>query len=74
MKGPPHEPDHEQGRAGSAGTHREEDRHDRDFRTTGLGSQILADLGVRKMTVMSSPLRLHALSGFGLEVVDYIPL
>ncbi|MGH8246346.1 MAG: bifunctional 3,4-dihydroxy-2-butanone-4-phosphate synthase/GTP cyclohydrolase II [Gammaproteobacteria bacterium] len=44
----------------------------RDQRTIGLGSQILSDLGVRKMVVMSSPKRFHALSGFGLEVVDYI--
>ena len=47
--------------------------HDgRDYRTIGLGSQILSDLGVRKMIVMSSPKRYHALSGFGLEIVDYI--
>ncbi|NNL99663.1 MAG: 3,4-dihydroxy-2-butanone-4-phosphate synthase [Gammaproteobacteria bacterium] len=38
----------------------------------GLGAQILADLGVKKMRVMSSPLRMHALSGFGLEVVEYV--
>ena len=43
-----------------------------DFRTIGLGSQILSELGVRKMRVMSTPKRYHALSGFGLEVVDYI--
>jgi 3,4-dihydroxy 2-butanone 4-phosphate synthase/GTP cyclohydrolase II len=47
-------------------------RNSRDFRTIGLGSQILAELGVRRMIVMSSPMRFHALSGFGLEVVDYI--
>ena len=44
----------------------------RDYRTIGLGSQILSELGVRKMIVMSSPKRYHALSGFGLEVVDYM--
>jgi 3,4-dihydroxy 2-butanone 4-phosphate synthase/GTP cyclohydrolase II len=49
-----------------------ERKDDRDLRTIGLGSQILSDLGVRKMIVMSSPKRIHALSGFGLEVVDYI--
>ena len=43
-----------------------------DLRTIGLGSQILSELGVRRMIVMSSPKRFHALSGFGLEVVDYI--
>ena len=44
----------------------------RDFRTIGLGSQILADLGVQKMIVMSSPKRYHAISGFGLEIVGYM--
>ena len=43
----------------------------KDLRTIGLGSQILFDLGVRKMIVMSTPKVLHALSGFGLEVVAY---
>jgi len=46
--------------------------HGKDIRTLGLGAQILADLGVGKMKVMSSPKRLHALSGFGLEVVEYV--
>ena len=44
----------------------------RDLRTIGLGAQILADLGVKKMIVLSAPKRLHAISGFGLEVVDYV--
>ena len=48
------------------------DRNSKDVRTIGLGSQILADLGVRKMIVLSSPKRYHALSGFGLEIVDYV--
>jgi 3,4-dihydroxy 2-butanone 4-phosphate synthase/GTP cyclohydrolase II len=43
-----------------------------DLYEIGLGAQILADLGVRKMRVMSSPRRLHALSGFGLEIVEYV--
>lgn len=43
-----------------------------DIRTLGLGAQILTDLGVVKMKVMSSPKRLHALSGFGLEVAEYV--
>ena len=42
-----------------------------DLRTYGIGAQILADLGVRKMTLMSAPKRFHALAGFGLEIVDY---
>ena len=44
----------------------------RDLRTIGLGAQILSDIGVRKMRVLSAPKRIHAISGFGLEVVEYI--
>ncbi|MCS3902305.1 3,4-dihydroxy 2-butanone 4-phosphate synthase/GTP cyclohydrolase II [Methylohalomonas lacus] len=44
----------------------------RDLRTIGLGAQILADVGVRKMRVLSAPKRIHAISGFNLEVVEYI--
>ena len=43
-----------------------------DLRTYGVGARILLDLGVRKMRVLSAPKRLHGLSGFGLEVVEYI--
>ncbi|WJG08418.1 bifunctional 3,4-dihydroxy-2-butanone-4-phosphate synthase/GTP cyclohydrolase II [Aliiglaciecola sp. LCG003] len=41
-------------------------------RTVGVGSQILASLGVRKMRLLSKPKKYHALSGYGLEVVDYV--
>jgi 3,4-dihydroxy 2-butanone 4-phosphate synthase / GTP cyclohydrolase II len=44
------------------------------LRHIGLGSQILADLGVGKMCLLSSPRKMSALSGFGLEVVEYIQL
>lgn len=43
-----------------------------DLRTYGIGAQILTDLGVRRMRVLSAPKRMHGLSGFGLEVVDYV--
>jgi 3,4-dihydroxy 2-butanone 4-phosphate synthase/GTP cyclohydrolase II len=43
-----------------------------DLRTYGVGAQILLDLNVRKMRVLSSPKRLHGLSGFGLEVAEYV--
>ncbi len=43
-----------------------------ELRTIGLGSQILHDLGVRKMRVLSAPRVMHGLSGFGLEVVEYV--
>ncbi|ABZ75776.1 3,4-dihydroxy-2-butanone 4-phosphate synthase [Shewanella halifaxensis HAW-EB4] len=41
-------------------------------RQVGVGSQILADVGVTKMRLLSSPKRYHSLSGFGLEVTEYI--
>lgn len=42
------------------------------LRTYGIGAQILADLGVRKMKVLSAPKRMQGISGFGLEVVEYV--
>ena len=48
------------------------EQHPMDWRRVGLGAQILADVGVRKMRVMSNPRKYHAISGFGLEVVEYV--
>jgi 3,4-dihydroxy 2-butanone 4-phosphate synthase/GTP cyclohydrolase II len=42
------------------------------YRTIGVGSQILRDLGVTQMRLLSSPLKFNALSGFGLEIVEYV--
>jgi 3,4-dihydroxy 2-butanone 4-phosphate synthase/GTP cyclohydrolase II len=49
-------------------------RRDRgmDFRTFGIGAQILRALGVRSMRVLGAPRHMHALSGFGLEIVEYL--
>jgi len=44
-----------------------------DAKTYGLGAQIIADLGVTKLNVIGSGWKLINLSGFGLEVVDFIP-
>jgi 3,4-dihydroxy 2-butanone 4-phosphate synthase/GTP cyclohydrolase II len=43
-----------------------------DFRTFGIGAQILRALGVRSMRVLGAPRHMHALSGFGLEIVEYL--
>jgi 3,4-dihydroxy 2-butanone 4-phosphate synthase/GTP cyclohydrolase II len=43
-----------------------------ELRTYGLGSQILADLGVRKMRVLGRPMKVPAMSGFGLEIIEYL--
>ncbi len=42
------------------------------LRNVGVGSQILADLGVHQMRLLSPEKKYHALSGFKLEVVEYI--
>ncbi|MBL4682030.1 MAG: 3,4-dihydroxy-2-butanone-4-phosphate synthase [Pseudomonadales bacterium] len=42
------------------------------YRLIGIGSQILRDLGVGKMLLLSSPTRFNAISGFDLEVVEFI--
>ena len=44
-----------------------------DLREYWIGAQILRDLGVRKMRLMSSPMKFNAISGFDLEVVEYVP-
>lgn len=43
-----------------------------DLRTYGLGAQILLDLGVKRMRVLSAPKKMHGISGFGLEVAEYV--
>ncbi len=41
------------------------------WRQLGLGAQILADLGVRRLRVLGTPRRLVGLAGFGLEVAGH---
>ncbi|KAA9130752.1 3,4-dihydroxy-2-butanone-4-phosphate synthase [Marinihelvus fidelis] len=48
-----------------------DNRQSRELRTYGIGAQIIADLGIRRMRVLSAPTRMSGLSGFGLEVVAY---
>jgi 3,4-dihydroxy 2-butanone 4-phosphate synthase / GTP cyclohydrolase II len=42
------------------------------LRTYGIGAQILKDLGVRRMRVLSAPKQLHGISAFDLEVTEYV--
>jgi 3,4-dihydroxy 2-butanone 4-phosphate synthase/GTP cyclohydrolase II len=44
----------------------------REWRQLGLGAQILADLGVRRLRVLGTPRKLVGLAGFDLEVVEYV--
>ena len=43
-----------------------------DLRKDGVGAQILMDLGVSKMRLMSAPKVYHGLAGFNLEIVEYV--
>jgi 3,4-dihydroxy 2-butanone 4-phosphate synthase/GTP cyclohydrolase II len=46
-----------------------------DIREYGTGSQILRDLGVRKIRLMTNnPAKYVAIEGFGLEIVERVPL
>jgi 3,4-dihydroxy 2-butanone 4-phosphate synthase / GTP cyclohydrolase II len=46
-----------------------------DIRDYGTGSQILRDLGVRKMRLMTNnPAKYVAIEGYGLQIVERIPL
>lgn len=42
------------------------------YLTVGTGSQILRDIGVGKMKLMSSEIKFNAISGFNLEISEYI--
>ncbi len=46
-----------------------------DLRDYGIGAQILADLGVRKVRLLTNnPRKIVGISGYGLEVIERIPI
>lgn len=46
-----------------------------DERNYSLGAQLLADLGIHKIRLMTNnPAKRKALEGFGLEIVEYVPI
>jgi 3,4-dihydroxy 2-butanone 4-phosphate synthase/GTP cyclohydrolase II len=46
-----------------------------DLRNYGVGAQILSDLGVRRLRLITNnPRKIAGLGGYGLEVVDRVPL
>ena len=51
--------------------HTEKPENKNDWRTTGTGSRILADLGVHKLKVLGTQKKYIGLSGFDLELVEY---
>jgi 3,4-dihydroxy 2-butanone 4-phosphate synthase/GTP cyclohydrolase II len=42
------------------------------LRTYGVGAQILRDLGLSKFRVLSAPKHMYAISGFDLEITEYV--
>ena len=44
-----------------------------DFRSYGIGAQILKDIGVGKMRLLANPSPVPSLSGYKLEVTGYTP-
>ena len=60
----------------SLGGHRDEleERRSGDevLRTYGIGAQILRDLGLSKIRVLSAPKHMYAISGFDLEITEYV--
>ena len=54
---------------------RSEDRTGRTLRQVGLGGQILSDLGIHKIRLLTNtPIHVPALQGFGIEIVEQVPL
>lgn len=47
-------------------------RLSQDLRNYGIGSQILLDIGVRKMKLMAAPRKMPSMAGFGLEVTGFM--
>jgi 3,4-dihydroxy 2-butanone 4-phosphate synthase/GTP cyclohydrolase II len=42
------------------------------LKTYGVGAQILRDLGLSKIRVLSAPKHMYAISGFDLEITEYV--
>jgi 3,4-dihydroxy 2-butanone 4-phosphate synthase/GTP cyclohydrolase II len=42
------------------------------LRTYGVGAQILRDLGLNRIRVLSAPKQMYAISGFDIEIVEYV--
>jgi 3,4-dihydroxy 2-butanone 4-phosphate synthase / GTP cyclohydrolase II len=50
-------------------------RTGRILRAIGLGGQILSDLGIKRIRLLSNtPMHIPALEGFGLEIVEQVPI
>ena len=46
-----------------------------DLRTFGVGAQILTDLGLKKIRLLTNnPKKIHGIEGYGLEIIDRVPI
>jgi 3,4-dihydroxy 2-butanone 4-phosphate synthase/GTP cyclohydrolase II len=62
-------------RSSSPSGERSEDGQQRVLRQVGLGGQILSDLGIHRITLLSNhPTHVPALQGFGIEIVGQTPI
>lgn len=54
---------------------RSDDRTQRTLRQVGLGGQILSDLGIHKIRLLTNtPTHVPALQGFGIEIIEQVPV
>ncbi len=45
------------------------------LREYGLGAQVLRDLGIRSLRLLTNnPMRLAGIEGYGLEILEFVPL
>jgi 3,4-dihydroxy 2-butanone 4-phosphate synthase/GTP cyclohydrolase II len=52
-----------------------DDKAHRTLRQVGLGGQILSDLGIHKIRLLTNtPTHVPALQGFGIEIVEQVPV
>ncbi len=58
--------------AGRKEASRLESTGDSVLRTYGVGAQILRDLGLTRIRVLSAPKNMYAISGFDLEIAEYV--
>ena len=66
---------HREHRAKPRAGERSEDRTQRTLRQVGLGGQILSDLGIHKIRLLTNtPTHVPALQGFGIEIVEQVPV
>ena len=57
----------------SAGDAKRQQAGKLDLRTYGIGAQILKNLGVRRMRLLSQPRKIPSMTGYDLEIIGFEP-